>query len=193
MSKLVEYIKIEEFNKLLSAEKKQEYKLAYLLAFGSGLRLSEIVGYKRKQRQRMNKETKKLEFFKDVVEIKPLDKDNIDLQAKMIRVIGGKGNKSRVVPLFPNFSEKHLKLLPLTIPRSTLQHHFSALALKTLGKHLHFHQLRHGFAVLSIKKGVKLNFIQQAMGHSRLDTTGIYLQANPEDMVADFSKSWGNG
>jgi integrase len=189
--KLVEYIKIEEFNKLLQAEKEQSYKLAYLLAFGSGLRLSEIVGYKRKQRQRMNKETKKLEFFKDVVEIKPLDKDNIDLQAKMIRVIGGKGNKSRVVPLFPNFSEKHLKLLPLTIPRSTLQHHFSALALKTLGKHLHFHQLRHGFAVESIKRGIQLPFLQQALGHSRLDTTGIYTKASPEDMINAFTKGWG--
>lgn len=190
-NKLIEYIKLEEFDKLMKAEKEQKYKLAYLLAYGSGLRISEIVGYKRKQRQRFNKETKQLEIFKDVQEIKPLSSENVDLQAKMIRVIGGKGNKSRVVPLFPNFSEKHLKLLPLKISRSTLQHHFTSLCKKVLDKPYHFHMLRHGFAVQSIKSGVKLNFIQQALGHSRLDTTGIYLQASPEDMVKDFAKGWG--
>jgi integrase len=38
------WLKVEEFNKLLKAEKKKDFKLAYLFAFGSGLRLSEIIG-----------------------------------------------------------------------------------------------------------------------------------------------------
>ena len=122
VSKLVEYIKIEEFNKLLSAEKKQEYKLAYLLAFGSGLRISEIIGYKRKTGE----------------EIQALTKEQIDLQAKTIKVIGGKGLKDRIVPLFPNFKEEYLKILPINIKRSTLQAHFKSLCKKVLNRDSNF-------------------------------------------------------
>jgi len=108
----------------------------------------------------------------------------------MIRITG-KGGKTRIVPLFPNFSEKNLKLLPIKIPRSTLQHHFTSLCLKVIGKPYNFHMLRHGFAVQSIKKGIALPFLQQALGHSRLDTTGVYTKSNPEDMVEAFNKGWG--
>ena len=34
--KIITYIKEDEFSKILKAEKKKEFKLAYLLAFGSG-------------------------------------------------------------------------------------------------------------------------------------------------------------
>lgn len=174
MGKLVTFIKPEEFDKILKAEKKKEFKLAYLFAFGSGLRISEIIGYKRK----------------NGIEILPLTADKIDVNAKSIKVIGGKNMKDRIVPLFPQFKEEYLKLLPLKIKRITLQIHFKNLCLKVLGKPYHFHQLRHGFAVDSIKKGVKLPFLQHALGHSRLDTTGIYTQSNPEDMLEDYRKAW---
>jgi integrase len=173
MAKLVTYIKEEEFEKIFKAEKEKKYKLAYLLAFGSGLRISEIVGYKRN----------------DGTEINQLMPGQIDLNGKFIR-LKGKGNKERLVPLFPNFKEDYLKILPLNLPRITLQTHFKTLCLKVLGKPYHFHQLRHGFAVSSIKRGVPLPFLQSALGHSRLDTTGIYTQSNPEDMVNAYQKSW---
>lgn len=175
MSKIIVYIKEEEFNKLLKYEKKREFKLAYLFAFGSGLRLSEIIGYKRK----------------DGKEILPLQSSQIDMQSKTIKIIGGKGLKDRVVPLFPNFKEEYLKMLPLLIKRSTIQAHLKVLGKRVLNKDIHFHQLRHGFAVTAIKKGVPLPFLQQALGHSRLDTTGIYTAASPEDMLKGFQKAWG--
>jgi len=175
MVKLVNYIKPEEFDKILKGEKKKEFKLAYLFAYGSGLRISEIIGYKRK----------------DGAEIQPIQKGQIDTTGKTIKIIGGKGLKDRIVPLFPNFKEDYFKMLPLQIKRSTLQTHFKVLCKKILGKTYHFHQLRHGFAVASIKRGVKLNFLQMALGHSRLDTTGIYLQSDPQDMLEDYKKSWG--
>lgn len=175
MSKLIEYIKEEEFEKILHAEKKKNFKLAYLLAFGSGLRISEIIGYKRK----------------DDKEIKALEPSKIDIPAHEIRIIGGKNMKDRIAPLFPNFKEEYLKLLPLKIKRSTLQAHFKITAKKATGKNLHFHQLRHGFAEASIKAGVDLNSLRQALGHSRLDTTQIYLSSNPEDMKNKFRKAWG--
>lgn len=174
MSRLITYIKDEEFDKILKAEKKREYKLAYLLAFGSGLRISEIIGYDRTDGKR----------------IPPLSKEQIDLDARTIRIIGGKNMKDRIVPLFPNFKEDYLRLLPIKLKRSTLQTHFKTLCRKILNKPYHFHQLRHGFAVASIKAGVKLPFLQMALGHSRLDTTGIYTQSDPQDMLEDYKKAW---
>lgn len=187
--KIINYIKEEEFFKLVKAEKKEKFRLAYKFAFGSGLRISEIIGYKRKAPQ-ANLGRKEVTNTSPV-EIQPLQASQIDLQAKTIKVIGGKGMKDRIVPLFPNFKEKDLKLLPLDIKRSTLQAHFTALGKKVLGRHVNFHQLRHGFAVNSVKQKVQLPYLQQALGHSRLDTTGIYTQASPEDMLDGFKKAWG--
>ena len=42
--KLIKFISTEDFRKVLQAEKDKKFKLAYVLAFGSGLRISEIVG-----------------------------------------------------------------------------------------------------------------------------------------------------
>ena len=175
MVKLITFIKEEEFDKLLKAEKDRKYKLAYLLAFGSGLRISEIIGYKRK----------------DGKEINPLTPEQIDLQAKTIKIIGGKGMKDRIVPLFPNFKEEYLKMLPLNIPRSTLQDHFKKLGKRVLNKDVHFHQLRHGFGIMATKRKIPMPYLQQAMGHSRLDTTGIYTASSPDDMVKGFQEAWG--
>jgi len=174
--KLISYIKEEEFTKLLKAEKKREFKLAYLLAFGSGLRISEIIGYKRK----------------DGKEIRALSSEQIDIKAKTIKVIGGKGMRDRIVPLFPNFKEEYLKMLPLEIKRTTLQAHFKTLCKKVLGRNCHFHELRHGFGVASTIRKIPMPFIQQAMGHSRLDTTGIYTASSPEEMKKAYQEAWGN-
>lgn len=48
MAKLITSITLEEFKEILTAEKKKEYMLAYILAFGSGLRISEVLGFTRK-------------------------------------------------------------------------------------------------------------------------------------------------
>lgn len=191
-NKLITYIKEEEFEKLLKAEKKKEFKLAYLFAFGSGLRLSEIVGYKRKFRTKLNKETKIVEKFDDVKEILPLTADKIDLGRRIIRIIGGKGMKDRIVPLFPGFRQEYFKLLPLKIKRSTLQSHFKVLCKRVLGRDCHLHELRHGFAIANKNKGVGISDLQNALGHSRIETTGIYLKADPEDMLKSFNRAWGN-
>lgn len=175
MGKLITYIKESEFDLLLKAEKKKDFKLAYLFAFGSGLRISEIIGYKRK----------------DGKAIQPLTKEQIDIQGKQIRVIGGKGMKDRVVPLFPGFKEEYLKMFPLEIKRSTLQSHFKTLCKKVLNRNSHFHELRHGFGVASTVKKIPLPFLQQALGHSRLDTTGIYTASSPEEMKKAYQEAWG--
>jgi site-specific recombinase XerD len=120
-----------------------------------------------------------------------LTAEQIDLQEKKIRVVGGKGMKDRIAPLFSGFKKEYLVLLPIKIKRTTLQSHFKTLCKKVLNKDYHFHQLRHGFAIMSIKQGVPLPYLQSALGHSRLDTTGIYTQSQPEDMLNAYKKAWG--
>ncbi len=185
-SKLITYIKESEFELLLKAEKKKEFKLAYLFGFGCGLRISEIIGYRRKPRKSADGVS-----FVPSVEIKPLSAQQIDLQAKTVKVLGGKGMKDRIVPLFPGFKEEYLKLLPLDIKRTTLQAHFKQLCKRVLNRNCHFHELRHGFGVMSTIRNVPMPFIQAAMGHSRLDTTGIYTAASPEEMKKAYAKAWG--
>jgi site-specific recombinase XerD len=37
--------------------------------------------------------------------------------------------------------------------------------------------LRHGFGIHAIRSGVPVNLVQRWLGHARLETTMIYLQA----------------
>lgn len=43
------------------------------------------------------------------------------------------------------------------------------------------HWLRHSHATHSLKRGAPLNLVQKSLGHSRLDTTSVYLHASPDD------------
>jgi len=161
VTKLIKYIELEEFKKILKYEKDKRFKLAYVLAFGSGLRISEIIGYEK-------------------AEIKPLMPEQIDLKKHQIRILGGKGKKDRITVTSPWLNDTNIKLLPLELYRGTLQYRFKAASKRVLGKNLSFHTLRHGFAnYLVNEKNVPLPMVQGMLGHSRLDTTGVYTKANP--------------
>jgi integrase len=136
----------------------------------------------------MNKETKQTEITKDNTEIPPLTKEMVKLSEHQIRLENGKGNKWRTTVTPPLLSESMLELLPIKIPRTTLQYDFKQLSKKILGKPMSFHTLRHGFGnyQANVLK-VSLPIVQQMMGHSRLDTTGIYTRANPEFAI---QQSW---
>jgi integrase len=174
-TKLIKFITIEDFQKIYKAEKKKEYKLAFALAFGSGLRISEIVGLKNKT---------------GTFKINPLTAEQIDLKAHTIRVIGGKGLKDRVTVTSPLINETNIKLLPLKVSRRTLENRIKVLGKRELNKDICFHTLRHGFANFQAnEKGLALSLLQQLLGHSRLDTTGIYTKANP---IQAINKAWEN-
>ena len=161
--KLIRYIEIEEFKKILAAEKDKSFKLAYVLGFGSGLRISEIIGYGEK--------------------IKAITKDQIDLEKHQVRIIG-KRNKERITVASPWLNKSNIQLLPLKINRRTLQRRFTLLAKKVLGRDLSFHTLRHGFGNhMANEKNIPLPILQSMMGHSRLNTTGIYTKANPQRAI----------
>jgi len=172
-SKLIKFISTEDFRKVLKAETDNSRKLAYVLGFGSGLRISEIVGPAPNSNQ----------------DIKPLEAHQINLETKQMKVLG-KGGKERITvinPLFP-IRESMLKLLPLKIERRTLQNRFKKLCIKTLGKDMSFHTLRHGFANHMInERNMPMPMVQGFGGWVRLDTVGIYAVANP---VQAINKVW---
>ncbi len=183
--KLLRYIEIEEFKKILTAEKDKLFKLAYVLAFGSGLRISEIVGYKGKS---VRKDKKTGEIIESDNEIPPLTAEKIDLDKHQIRIEYAKRGKQRITVTSPWLNKTNIELLPLSIPRRTLQGRFTRLSKSVLNKDLSFHTLRHGFAnYMANDKKVPLPMVQQMLGHSRLDTTGIYTNANP---VRTIETAW---
>jgi len=186
MGKRIDFISFEEFQKLYKAEKDKEMKLFMLLAFGSGLRISEVVGFKRSFKWK-NKE--KLE---DNTEIPPLTRDKIDITKHQIRIDEAKGGKWRSTVSPPALEERMLELLPITIKRRTINNRLAELSQRVLGKKISPHTLRHGFGNYQVNVlNVPLPIVQQMMGHSRLDTTGIYTKANPEFAIQTAWKAMG--
>lgn len=206
--KRITFISFDEFKKIYRAAREdKKLQLAILLGFGSGLRISEIIGLEaqfsrccnaeikriRKQVNGKNRRIiicsncgktlslKELKRRKGVWEIPPLTKENINLAEHKINLEVAKGGKWRTTVTSPILMEKKLKYLPIKIPRRTLQYRFSALTQKILNKKMSFHVLRHGFGNYQVNVlKTPLPIVQQLMGHSRLDTTGIYTRANPE-------------
>lgn len=186
MKNRIEFISFKDFSKLIHACKDKELKVAMLLGFGSGLRISEIVGY---QRQFKYKNKEKL---KDTSEIPRLTADKIDLEKHQIRIDEAKGGKWRITIASPALKPEHLKLLPLKVDRRTLQNRFYKLSEKVLGKRISFHILRHGFGnhmVNDLK--LPLPMVQGYMGHSSIAVTGIYAKANPETAINEAWRAMG--
>ena len=217
--KRIDYISFEDFKKLVKAEKKLEFKTAMILAFGSGLRISEIIGLKeahsiccdavvemrrveitgRKLKRwfcsKCNKQLAAKEIRRCVNygwQIPPLMPEQVDLVKHQIKLDIAKGGKWRITCTSPALKPDMVKLLPLKIKRSTLQAHFKTLGKKVLGKNYSFHILRHGFGNYQANVAkLSLPMVQSLMGHSRLDTTGIYTKANPEATIAEAWKGMG--
>ena len=124
----------EEFRQLLVKTKKPVFRVAFLLGYGAGLRLSEIVGGIRE----------------DGSEIKPLSKEKIDIENRTMLIEGAKGRVDRVVPLPKGFKPSMLSFLPISkiysncaSARRSLQRGFKVAARKAklleIKPTLHFH------------------------------------------------------
>jgi len=208
--KRIDFISFEDFSKLYKFEKDKKMKLCLLLGFGSGLRISEIIGLNKeispccrkdiiRERKKSDGKTLKIlvcsECKKEIKlenvkrhltewKIPPLTKDKIDIEKHQIKIDMAKGNKWRITITAPLLTENMLELLPIKMGRRTLQLKFEQLSINILNKKMSFHTLRHGFGnyQANILK-IPLPIVQQMMGHTRLDTTGIYTKANPEESI----------
>lgn len=62
---------------------------------------------------------------------------------------------------------------------------------KFLGREMHPHLLRHAFALRLLKNGCNLRSIQKMLGHSKIETTMIYLRIDNDYLSKEYEKSFG--
>ncbi len=165
----------EEVTRLLGAVGHIKHQTALSLAYGTGLRVGEVVALK---------------------------VSDIDSQRMTLRVEQGKGRKDRYAMLSPVLLErlrcwwrvaraqgKMLDggwLFPGLNPIEALGTrqlnraiHEAALVAR-IDKRVSMHTLRHSFATHLLEQKVDIRVIQVLLGHQRLDTTAHYVQVATE-------------
>lgn len=160
--KLATFITEEQFVKLLENSISRHHKIAYLLAFESGLRISEVIN------------------------LKP---ENFDIENNMVKVIDGKGSKDRWVMLPRDWGEDYINFIPIGCSVRALQTAFYAARDRAeLSKAVHFHTLRHSYATHLHEKNCKIEKISKSMGHEDVSTTMIYTHMNPKNMLNELRR-----
>jgi len=155
----------KEFNELLKETLSFHHKIAFLLGWGAGLRISEVVNLK---------------------------KDDFDFESNppQLRINMGKNSKDRIVPIPKNFKKHHLQYIPIACKQRALQKAFTSACLRSGLKDkkpkVHFHSLRHGFATQCIRKGMALSYVQGLLGHEDLSTTAIYINLAPKERLNEY-------
>ncbi len=167
--RIYEAVPEENFLKLLELCRKSVHRISFILAYGSGLRISEII---------------------------KLTPDDINMKENKIFIRQAKGSKDRLVNTPRWLKQKHLKFFPLKIKERALSKAFLTKSLKAgfnsviytdkAGRpryKYHFHCLRHSFATRCMENGVPLHHLQLVLGHENISTTSKYLKANPKDAI----------
>jgi site-specific recombinase XerD len=153
----------QEIVDVLKLEKNPKHRLLLMLAYSSGLRVSEVVALK---------------------------KEHIDLSRKVIYIVGGKGRKDRCTLLSEKaaaFIREYYDVFniqtwlfpgqpatrPLTI-RSAQKIFDKAIQQAKIDKDISIHSLRHSFATHLLESGTDIRYIQSLLGHASVRTTERY-------------------
>ena len=153
----------EEVARLLAAAPGPKYKAALGVAYGAGLRASEVVSLK---------------------------VSDIDSTRMVIRVEQGKGRKDRYVMLSPHLLDLlrawwkvgrpqgwlfpgQNRVNPLTTRQLNRACH-AAARMAEIDKTVSMHTLRHSFATHLLEQKTDIRVIQVLLGHKKLDTTALY-------------------
>jgi len=169
--KLPVVLSCEEVARLIEAAATPKYQAALSVAYGAGLRASEVVAIK---------------------------VGDIDSTRMTLRVEQGKGHKDRYAMLSPLLLERlrawwrvaHAKgkmldggwLFPgqnPINPMSTRQLNricHAAAAAADIDKRVSMHTLRHSYATHLLEQKVDIRVIQVLLGHKKLETTALYAQ-----------------
>ena len=158
----------DEYLEILNVTDFMHHKVAFMLAFESGLRISEVVN------------------------LKPED---ISENLKQIRVNMGKNSKDRIVNLPLSWRSHLIKYIPLKCQQRALQKAFIKSAeitgLKIKKPKIHFHSLRHGFATECIRAGIDISTVSGLLGHSDISTTSIYINLCPAERIQKYRNKFG--
>jgi len=153
----------EEVARLLNASPGLKYKAALSVAYGAGLRASEVIS------------------------LKVCD---IDSQRMIIRVEQGKGGKDRNVMLSPHlltllrawwqaarpkgwlFPGRN-PVQPMTTRQLNRACHAAAQAAG-IERNVSLHTLRHSFATHLLEQNIDVRVIQVLLGHAKIESTALY-------------------
>lgn len=138
-------------------------------------------------------------------ELTRLDVEDLDLGRNVLSVIKGKGGKSRTVPVGARAAHWLTRYLEESRPRLELGSSEHALFISGYGTRLNAsyvgnwvkrtmqsvgiekagscHLLRHSCATHMHDNGADIRFIQQLLGHARLDTTQIYTEVSIQKLL----------
>ena len=153
----------EEVVRFLEAAPGAKYKAAFAVAYGAGLRVSELAALKIA---------------------------DIDSERMMIRVEHGKGGKDRHAMLSPQLLDLLRNWYRLARPRGWLfpgQEPATPISTRQLTRACHAaadvaainkrvtpHTLRHSFATHLLEQDIDIRVIQVLLGHAKLETTALY-------------------
>ena len=167
----------EEVSRLLDAAKNLKHQTALSVAYGAGLRVSEVTALK---------------------------VGDIDSKRMLLRVEQGKGQKDRHALLPPlllerlrtwwRFARAQGKVLPggylfpgldpvdsMSTRQLNRAVHEAAIAAR-IDKRVTMHSLRHAFATHLLEQGENIRTIQVLLGHKKLETTALYTHVATETL-----------
>jgi site-specific recombinase XerD len=152
-----------EVQRLLDTEQNPKHRLLLMLAYSSGLRVSEVVALKR---------------------------EHVDFNRRTLLVYEAKGRRDRLTLLaeraaaflkeycefhgitgwiFPGQKDGHIQI-------RTAQNIFDKAVVKAfIRKPVSIHSLRHAFATHLLENGTDIKYIQTLLGHRNLTTTERYI------------------
>jgi len=159
----------EEIRNIIDSIRNLKHKLIISLAYGAGLRISEVVNLKVK---------------------------DVNLEELTIHLKNAKGKKDRIT-IFPEKIRSNLKSLIIgkksddylfeserggKLTERTAQKVFeNALRRAGIKKDATFHSLRHSFATHLLENGVDIRYVQELLGDRNIRTTQVYTQVtNPK-------------
>ena len=149
---------------LVNSPRNLKHKMILKLAYSTGLRRAELLALQLK---------------------------HIDSARCVVRVIKGKGNKSREVPIPQQLIEELRQYYKSFRPKTYLFEGYrpgkpysptsiekivkNAAVRAGIKKNMYPHILRHSFATHMLEKGVNLKRLQIMLGHNSMKTTSVYL------------------
>ncbi len=144
-------------------------------------------------------------------ELTNLEITDLNQERQTLQIRQGKGHKDRVVPVGDRALHWLVKYLENVRPRLLLSPNEKALFVTSygeafnpdvisrmvskfikqadIGKPGSCHILRHSCATHMLEGGADIRFIQQLLGHEKLETTAIYTHVSIEQLKAVHSKT----
>jgi site-specific recombinase XerD len=158
-----------EIKAIIDITNNSKHKLLLSIAYGAGLRVSEVINLKVRD---INLENLTLH-----IKSSKGDKDRITIYPDSIKEFLTKVISTKDKDDYVFSSERGAKLTTRTAQKIFT----NALKKTGIKKNASFHSLRHSFATHLLENGTDIRYVQELLGHTNIRTTQRYTQVtNPQ-------------